>query len=307
MIHVEYYREFVEIARLGSFSAAAEQLFISQSSLSKHIAALEKELGATLFQRSTRSVELSEFGAASLPYAQKLAEMDEHIRQLAGERFSWKGQGAGGEIRLMSVPVTAAYGISDLVGAYYKKRPEISISVTEREPGLIPELLEQRRADMAFVRTSGQLSQRFDSVEYCREEVVAVLPVTHPLASRDELLLSQLRGEKFLLISEQAHLHQICVDLCIQAGFTPQISFTSLRMENLVSLIAQGMGVSLFSQAFYECYRRPQVIGIRISPTAVTGLSLIRRKGIPLSRAASEFWDYMAARGVRKSRNRIER
>ena len=76
-MELSYLREFAALAQACRFQETADQLFMSQSSLSKHIKAIEKELGSELLIRSTRSVELSEFGRAFLPYAQKIAQLQE--------------------------------------------------------------------------------------------------------------------------------------------------------------------------------------------------------------------------------------
>lgn len=75
-MEVQYVREFLTLVKYGNYLAAADELFISQSTLSKHIFALEKELGLSLLNRTTRKVQLNQYGAAFLPYAQKMVEAD---------------------------------------------------------------------------------------------------------------------------------------------------------------------------------------------------------------------------------------
>ena len=72
---IEYFREFVILAETKNFWAASERLYIGQSSLSKHIKTLERDLGAPLFERTSRKVELTEFGKLMLPYAQSLGRL----------------------------------------------------------------------------------------------------------------------------------------------------------------------------------------------------------------------------------------
>ncbi len=80
---INFFREFAVLARTGSYSEAAEQLFLSQPSLSKHIKSAELELGRPLFRRTTRRIELTPFGAALLPYAEQIAALqDEYTARL---------------------------------------------------------------------------------------------------------------------------------------------------------------------------------------------------------------------------------
>ena len=82
-MEIQYIREFVALTKCGNYMTAAEELYISQSSLSKHIMALEKELGFSLFARTTRKVQLTQHGKLFLPYAQSIIEADAEFRARA--------------------------------------------------------------------------------------------------------------------------------------------------------------------------------------------------------------------------------
>ena len=93
-MEVQYVREFLTLVKYGNYLAAADELFISQSTLSKHIFALEKELGLSLLNRTTRKVQLNQYGAAFLPYAQKMVEADSDFRNNhQGQYPSWRASG----------------------------------------------------------------------------------------------------------------------------------------------------------------------------------------------------------------------
>lgn len=293
-MNTEYLKEFITIARLASFSRAAEELCISQSSLSKHIAALEQELNIRLLHRTSRCVELSEVGKRLLPYAARITEMSQQIQTIAYKQAIWDAHKKRcRKVCIASFPLMAAYNITGVIADFYRSHPDIAVSPSEFEPFSIPHLLETNRFELAFVRPFRSGMSEYESIEYCSEDVIAILPAVHPLASESVIRLEQLKEESLILIGEQAELRSICVDLCIQAGFSPQISFSGLRPENIIDLVSLNMGVSLLARHFYDYYKKPMVVGVEITPTARTAIHLIRRKGHRLSPEAQAFWDYI--------------
>lgn len=100
-MEISYFREFVVLAETQNYWAASERMFIGQSSLSKHIKTLERQLGAPLFDRSSRRVALTEFGRLMLPYAQKVASLQYEYEAAA---FNYRETG-GETLRLASIPV----------------------------------------------------------------------------------------------------------------------------------------------------------------------------------------------------------
>jgi len=296
-MNTEHLREFITIARLSSFSRASEELCISQSSLSKHIAALEQELNVRLFYRTSRSVELSDVGKRLLPYATGIAEMSQQIQDIAYKQAIWDAhKKRHKKVAVASFPLMAAYNITGVIVGFYRAYPDIAISTSEFEPYSIPHLLDSSQFELAFVRPFRAGMAEYESIEYCREDILAVLPADHPLAHEPSIPLEWLRDENLILIGEQAELRAICVDLCIQAGFTPQIGFSGLRPENIIDLVSLDMGVSILARHFYDYYKKSTVVGVEITPTATTTIQLIRRKGRRLSPEAQAFWDYIKNR-----------
>ncbi len=296
-MNIEYLEEFSVLAGVLSFSKAADELNMSQSALSKHIHVLEEELGISLFDRTSRTVELSSAGRRILPYAEVSVDMVRKIRNI-GRQYSGKDRQKQMPQRLQiaSVPVMAAYGITELLAVFQRFHPEIIIRTAEYEPVSIPDLLDKEQFDLAFMRESPELVKRYDFLPFITENVVAVLPRSHPLAEESSIRLEQLRGEKMLMISEQAYLHRICIELCASAGLSPDIVFTGTRPENIVNMVAQGMGVTLFSEGFFQFYNKPGTTSVPITPTAITRMGLVRKKSGGISSSAQLFWDFVRAR-----------
>lgn len=281
------------IARHQNFSLAAEELFTSQATLSKHLQALEKELGVSLFDRTTRSVRLSCFGEILLPFAQQVATQYEAVeKQLKEEKERSRRQ-----LRIVSIPVMAQYGITDPLSAFRAAHPEIRLSVSEHESSQIDSLLEKGECDLAFnriIRDSGSCSP-YKEISYCIDHLVAVLPERHPLAGERCISLVDLRNDPFLLMDENTHMYSICMDTCRNAGFLPKTVYKGHRPENLIEFVSQGMGVSLLMRRQADFYKNPGITVVELAQQVSSRVSLLSRNDRPLSAAARVFIDFLQA------------
>lgn len=120
-MEIGYIKEFVVLAETGSFLEAADRLFISQSSLSKHIKNIERELGAPLFNRTTRKVELSEFGQMFLPYANQIVRVQNEYTTA----FFNKLESTRVTVTIGSIPPLAPYNITDVLARFKKKQSQL--------------------------------------------------------------------------------------------------------------------------------------------------------------------------------------
>ena len=230
---------FLKIAETGSFSEAAEQLFTTQSTVSKQIALLERDLGVPLFDRSHRLPALTAAGAALLPEAR------EFLAQYRA--FLSKAAACRGTFRLALFPVAGYYGFSQAIAAFCGRRPEFQLQVMEEENGAIPALLEEGGCDAAVWRAEEGGAFPADAVSLCRDELALVVPAGHPLADRPQPVeLSDFAGEKFLIPGQGARLRGQILSACRQAGFTPQILYTGSSGETIARLVEQGAGAGIF-------------------------------------------------------------
>lgn len=294
MPNIRNYVEFAALAHYLSYSKTSEELCVSQSALSKHISSLEQELGMKLFNRNSKMCALTDSGAMILPHVEKMLEIHNQIERISREQYLKKERARKNpQICVASCPLIGAYGIAEAVAEFSHLHPEIMIGTSEFEPGIIPKMLETNEFELAFVRPFRSGMSEYDSIEFVSEDIIAVLPATHPLAGESLLPLTSLKNDPLILIGEQAELHYICKDLCTKAGFQPVTRFNGLRPDNMLALVSLNMGTALLSQHFYEYYKRDDVVGVRIVPTAKTSIALIRRKKRKLSKPAQLFWDYI--------------
>ncbi|NLU23555.1 MAG: LysR family transcriptional regulator [Clostridiales bacterium] len=288
-MELRYLVEFSMIARYENFSLAAEELFISQSSLSKHIKTLETELGVPLFERTTRTVHLSEYGRLLLPFAQEVSgRLDDFTAQLQKKQESRRSA-----LKVASIPVMAQYGITEALYAFRTAHPEIQLSVAEREACQLRDMLARGECDLAFQRFAAEKESPYPEISYCTDTMVAVLPEDHRLAGAPTIALSDLKNDVFLLLDENTMMYRICLDACASAGFTPQMAYKGHRPENIIGLVARGMGVSLLMRRQADFYKNPGIVCPELSERIVSRVSLIREPGRPITPPIQTFISFL--------------
>ena len=280
---------FIAVADLGSFSAAAEKLYTTQSAVSKQVLALERELGVSLFDRAHRRAVLTKQGEIVQQYAQKI--LDDHQEMLVKLRDVQEQE--GGKVSIASIPVMQQYGITDLVGRFRRENADITMSVGEMEGGEILAALKQGGYDMAFLRLEQLNDSAYEAIPLTNDVLTALLPEQHELAEEKEISLAQLKDDPFLLLNEGTLLRGMCLDACRHSGFTPHISYTGTRNENIAELVAMGMGVSLVMEKFYLHMQPKGVRCIPLKERFESTIGLVRAKKKIHSEAADRFWNYV--------------
>ena len=288
-------REFVVLAQTCNYLQAADQLFISQSSLSKHIKALERELGVELFSRTTRRVQLTDHGRVFLPFARKLASTA-HDAEVA---LSYATDNERRILDIGSIPVMVPYGITGLLHRFEKEHVNVRLRITEGEADQLKDMLRNRTLDLAFIRKwDGDASRDGDDTEFATSEfaedrLAAVLPAGHPLAMRPSIRLSELANEEFLLLPKGTVMNALITDACAVEGFVPEVRYRGTRAENIIDLVGRGMGVSLLMRTSASYLTRSGVSIVDLEQPIVTRIMLYRLRDREPSPEALEFLEYV--------------
>jgi DNA-binding transcriptional LysR family regulator len=235
-------RAFVAVAEELHFGRAAVRLHVSQPPLSQQIRRLEDELGAELFRRNRRHVELTAAGAALLPEARRtLAAAGRAAAAVAAI-----AAGSSGRLALGFVGSTAHGVLPQLVRALRERAPEIELAFVEANSAQQIELLRLGQIDAGLVRPPLQ-APGIEIEIVGAEPLRAVLPDDHPLAGREAIELAELAGEPFVLFPRSIGpgLYDQVVALCRSAGFSPHVAYESAATTTMVSMVEAGVGVSL--------------------------------------------------------------
>jgi DNA-binding transcriptional LysR family regulator len=284
-LEINYWREFVVLAQTSNFVEAANILFSSQPTLSKHIKNLESELGVRLFDRTSRKVEITKSGQLLLPYAKQIVEIqDKYNTVLQNDRATRREVLTVGSIRAL-----AQYEITDIMGSFKKSRPKSTINVIQAVSEELKEMLRQKKCELAFIRSTNEVDKDLVKIPYVVDTLVAILPSHHSLAKQKTISLRMLAHEDFLLPEKNKALYKLCIDACKKNGVNPQVAHTDAKFENLVDLVIKGMGVALLMKQIALYVSTPKIAIIDISPNVTSQINLCYLKGAKLSDAAKHF------------------
>ncbi|MGD1065403.1 MAG: LysR family transcriptional regulator [Vulcanimicrobiaceae bacterium] len=241
---LEQLHYFRTAARLQHLRAAADELGVSQSALSRSIARLEESYGVKLFDRVGRGVRLNEYGRVLLAgVARALASLDDVERELTDL--------AGMRAREVTLGFLGSFGgreVPALISDYRVRHPDVRVRLLQ---GSFPYLQERMLAGEIDVCLA---SPRFPNAEIewqalWKEELVAVLPPSHPLASRESLALEELAHEPMVALKPGYGLRLELDEMARRSGFTPRIEFESDEAATLAGLVGAGFGVALLPRS----------------------------------------------------------
>jgi DNA-binding transcriptional LysR family regulator len=244
-------RVFVEVARLGSFTAAAPALGYTQSAVSRQISTLEEEAGTALFDRLPRGVRLTEPGQRLLTHAQAVLDrLDAARRELADLRDL-----ATGRLRVAAFATADAALVPQAIAAFQQRHPAVAVSLRE---GFTPELLQllgAGDADVAVVSyPDKQHLDGFDLRKICDDFMYVAFPRDHRLAGQRQVRLADLRDEEWIAGSSEPE--DTLISSCLRTGFRPRIGFVARDWMAKQGFVAAGIGITLVPSLAADAVRR---------------------------------------------------
>src|SRR3954453_14740284 len=285
MLDVRRMKVLREVATRGSFSAAAEALNFTQSAVSQHVAALERESGATLVHRNSRGVTLTDAGRALVAHADAILARiecaEEELADIAGLR--------GGRLRLACFQSAGATLVPRAVAAFHERHPSVELSMVEAEPDEACARLKGGEIDLALVydvaAIPGMLEPEFELTHLLDDPYDAILPAGpalatppplldapydailpagHALAERHRLRLADLSGEPWIASTDAAGCRRITERSCQDAGFSPRVAFEVDETLAAQALVAAGVGVTLLPRLALTALH-PGVVSCRLA------------------------------------------
>ncbi|WP_426131665.1 LysR family transcriptional regulator [Pseudomonas sp. DWP1b1] len=253
MISTRQLRYFVEIADSGSFSAAAERLFVAQSALSRQIKELETQLQTPLFERTARQPRLTAAGEAFYPRARNL--LSELIK--ASEMATQVGNGELGTLRLShSSTVPMSGPLLQGISTWLERCPGVSMDIVKLSSEAQLEEIADGRLEVGLLRLP-VLRQRegVRVLPLYREQLLLAVPPNHGLArSNAPVELGQLRDEAFISIPhpQRGGLSYLSAELCMRAGFFPKAARVMSRKTTQLQLIQAGFGIALLPKSMQD-------------------------------------------------------
>lgn len=247
-------RYVIAVAETNSFTRAAERCLVVQSALSHQIARLEKELGARLFERTSRRVRLTPAGAAFLPAARQCLD--------AAERAAAEVAAAVGEVRgrlaVGLIPTVAAVDVAGALRDFRGRYPRVRISLRVGASEDLMEQVGEGALDVAFLglpttaRPGGVAAH-----ELARGRLVAVVAPDHPLAGEPVVDLRRLSREVFVDLPAGTAGREQSDQAFAAAGLSRDVAFEVTNADFIARLVGQGLGVAMLPSAYV-----PQLAGV---------------------------------------------
>lgn len=240
-------RYVVAIAETNSFTRAAERCLVVQSSLSHQVARLEKELGARLFERTSRMVRLTPAGEAFLPAARQCLD--------AAERAVAEVAATVGEVRgRLAVALSPTVASVDVPGAlrdFRQQHPHVRISLRTGASDSLVEHVEEGAIDVAFLGLpTTEKPQGVAAYELARDRLVAVLAPDHPLADEPLVSLGRLSSEVFVDLPPGTAGRTQSDQVFSAAGLGRQVAFEVATMDYIAGLVGRNLAVAMLPSGY---------------------------------------------------------
>ena len=277
---------FYLVARLESFSRAAEELYTSQPNVSKHVHQLEAELGVSLFHRLGGSIELTEAGRAVYRYAQQVFDLTAELQRILVELEGLER----GYVRLGASSTPGLYLLPEMIATFGRHYPGLEASFSIANSHQVVDEVLAGKLDLGFVEgfieTVGLQRQPFG-----RNEMVLIAPTGHRLAGQANIAATELAGETFVVREPGSGTRQAMEVILASLGLSPQRTLEMPSGEAVKRVVAAGLGLSFVSRYTIDLELNQGVLTVlQGSRLSLSGqLYVISRKEARLSPATLAF------------------
>lgn len=277
---VKYLNYILTIAEKRNMTKAAQELFVSQSSLSQYLSRLEQEIGTPLFIRAKGELLLTPAGQLYVNAARQVIAIQKNLYQNI-RSLNLKGH--------ITIGVTSQFGLrmfTEIIPAYKKAYPLVTIELSESNVPAITKQLLDERLDCAVMALNSTDPFSPEQVTILREEeVLFAIPAGHPYRSLNpyesmtqEELVARFGNENFLLSKRGSTLRELADGIFSAFSFTPSTVCETNSITATRSMVARGIGVTFIGQSCAT--DRSNVAYYRLKPGLTRLNVLVRRKGL---------------------------
>ena len=282
---------FVQVAEEGSFSKAAKELFLTQPTISAHIASLEKELNVRLFIRNTKEVSLSEDGKELYKYAKPMMDLERKIE----ERFGSGEDTAKHCITIAASTVPAQYLLPEILKRYNEKYPKEQLKIVEMDSAQVVLRVIDHMVDVGLTGTTLE-KKHCKYVSFYKDQLVVITPNTEKYRLGEESAgdISWICKESFIMREEGSGTRKEAEKQFARAGIDVgklDVIASIENQETIKKSVTQGLGISVLSRlASKEEVEEGHMLAFPI-PGADKGrdINLVYNKNYQLTRSAERF------------------
>lgn len=287
-MEIEQLKYFLAVCDCKQMTQAAERLFISQSSLSKHISQLEKEVGVPLFDRTGRTLHITTAGMDFAEFARETVNKADAVLRRLHDKTPYTAT-----LNLGTIPVFSQYGLHTKLLAFQEKHPHIQPNLVEDRGGEILRMLDDELVELAVLRSSSLPDDSYKRLTLGTDKLVLVCSNNHPMAAAAEVRLKDFQHEDFFLLDMGQNFADSVYHACAREGFVPHIRQMFSRMETILGYVAAGAGVSLLMEKELSAFNLQNIAVKQFSPTIFGGIVLAFPHGRHLSPAAAALRNFL--------------
>ncbi|WP_319782314.1 DNA-binding transcriptional regulator OxyR [Oceanisphaera sp. IT1-181] len=230
----------VALSQERHFRKAAEKCFVSQPTLSGQLRKLEEELGVILIERTSRSVLLTPAGDAITAQAKRVLAETKELTDIA-RTFT---DPMSGELHIGLIPTVGPYLLPHIIPALKQHFPELQLYLYEAQTHTLLKQLADGELDCLILAQLDNM-ENFGSLPLYLEPMLLALPSDHAWANRSQVALSELTGEKLLMLEDGHCLRDQAMGFCFAAGIGEDQHFKATSLETLRNMVAAGSGLTL--------------------------------------------------------------
>ena len=289
---IKQIRVFVSVANHLNFTKASEEMFMTQSSISKIIRALEDELGTQLFYRNPK-IQITDSGQELYKQSINLISIMDNIPMEIYNLIKLKK----GEIRIGIPPIIGASFFPKIIGEFKSLYPGIGIRLFEVGSKIIEEKLDKGELDIGIVCSFPRDKDNYNMIHYIKSPLMVGINTHHSLSHKEILYYKELNNENFILFKPDFSLYDYIIARCVENDFEPNIICNSTQKDFIVEMVASDLGITLLPEITSETVYNPNIKFIPLEdPQINLNLLVICKKNRYLSYASKKWLEYAASK-----------
>jgi DNA-binding transcriptional LysR family regulator len=248
IMEIRHLKYFESIIRNQQISKAAEELHISQPSLSAQIKALEEELGCKLIERNFREILLTEPGKILYKHALIILNQFKEVNQEIQDIKDLKS----GKVYIGVLPTILVSWFPKILSKFHSRYPNVDVIVHEMGSNFIKEALLSYDINIGItsIPDSSNLSDLIEFSPITDEELFVITPINHVLKGVSEISIQELANEPFVFYEPDCHLHTVILEMCRIAGYVPHVVQEVGRVETVCNFVEAGLGISVIPKNY---------------------------------------------------------
>jgi len=265
---------FVAVARLGTISAAADELVVSQPAVTARMQGLERQLACQLFIRSRSGSRLTEAGRALLPHVERTLSAIGAGRLAVADVLS----GSGGRLTIGAAPAVSTYVLPSMLHRFQAEHPRVQLSVRSGHSEEVLEMVLREEVEIGLMRPIQHAD--IESVPLYEDPLVLVVPRGHDFAARAQIRMAQMASEHLILFDRTSSYHELTSSIFRQAGIDPRGYIEVDNIDAAKRMVEQRLGIALLPRTSVQA----EIGTGRLFPVEVSDMATVRRQIVVVRR-----------------------